>query len=39
VFEVEDGKIRYWQEHYDVAALERMFAGDIPVTERDPATT
>jgi limonene-1,2-epoxide hydrolase len=34
VFEFDEaGKITFWQEHYDVAAIERLFAGPIPVTE------
>jgi limonene-1,2-epoxide hydrolase len=33
VFEVENGKIRFWQEHYDVAKFEQMYAKGIPVTE------
>lgn len=40
VFEFTDGLISYWQEHYDVAGIERMFADAIPVTEAaapDPA--
>lgn len=39
VFEFDDeGLITFWQEHYDVAGIERMFAEPIPVTEgRAPA--
>lgn len=33
VFEVENGKITFWQEHYDVAKFEQMYAEKIPVTE------
>jgi limonene-1,2-epoxide hydrolase len=33
VFEIEKGKIRFWQEHYDVAKFEQMYAKGIPVTE------
>lgn len=33
VFHVENGKITYWQEHYDVAKLESAFGRNIPVTE------
>jgi limonene-1,2-epoxide hydrolase len=33
VFEIENGKIRFWQEHYDVAKFEQMYAKGIPVTE------
>jgi limonene-1,2-epoxide hydrolase len=37
VFEFDDeGLITFWQEHYNVAAMERAFASDIPVTESDP---
>ncbi len=33
VFEIESGKIKFWQEHYDVARFEQMYAKAIPVTE------
>ena len=33
VFEVENGKIKFWQEHYDVAKFEQMYQKRIPVTE------
>jgi limonene-1,2-epoxide hydrolase len=33
VFEFEDGLITFWQEHYPVARIERLFAEPIPVTE------
>ena len=33
VFEIENGKIRFWQEHYDVAKFEQLYAKGIPVTE------
>jgi limonene-1,2-epoxide hydrolase len=33
VFEFQDGLISFWQEHYPVEQIERMFAGKIPVTE------
>jgi limonene-1,2-epoxide hydrolase len=33
VFELEEGKITYWQEHYDVAAFEKMYRRGVPVTE------
>lgn len=34
VFKVRNGKIVYWQEHYDRSRLEGAFAVSIPVTER-----
>lgn len=33
VFRLRDGKITYWQEHYDIAKLESLFKKSIPVTE------
>jgi limonene-1,2-epoxide hydrolase len=36
VFKVRDGKIVYWQEHYDRSRLEAAFAKPIPVTESRP---
>jgi len=33
VMEFQDGLITYWQEHYPVADLERLFAEKIEVTE------
>jgi len=36
VFKVRNGKIAYWQEHYDRAALEAAFGKRIPVTELAP---
>jgi limonene-1,2-epoxide hydrolase len=34
VFKVRDGKIYYWQEHYDRSRLEGAFAKPIPASER-----
>jgi limonene-1,2-epoxide hydrolase len=34
VFEIEGGLITFWQEHYDVAGIERMFRRGIEVTEQ-----
>jgi limonene-1,2-epoxide hydrolase len=39
VFKVRDGKIVYWQEHYDLTRLEDAFGKRIPVTEKPNATT
>lgn len=37
VFEFDEaGLITFWQEHYDVAGIERLFASPIAVTEQDP---
>ena len=33
VFEIENGKIKFWQEHYDVATFEKLYRRGIPVTE------
>jgi limonene-1,2-epoxide hydrolase len=33
VFEIENGKIKFWQEHYDVATFEKLYQRGIPVTE------
>ena len=33
VFEFQDGLISFWQEHYPVEQIERMFVGKILVTE------
>ena len=35
VMEFEDGLISYWQEHYPVAEIEKLFAGTIEVTESE----
>ena len=34
VFELEEGKITFWQEHYDVTAFEKMYRRGVPVTEK-----
>jgi limonene-1,2-epoxide hydrolase len=36
VLEFDNGLITYWQEHYPVEQIERMFAEKIPVTESAP---
>ena len=33
VFEIENGLITFWQEHYDVAKIESLFPQPIPVSE------
>ena len=33
VFKVRGGRIYYWQEHYDHAALDAAFRKPIPITE------
>ena len=33
VFELEDGKITFWQEQYDVSAFDKMYRRGVPVTE------
>ncbi len=34
VFKVRNGKIAYWQEHYDLTNYEAAFGKKIPVTEK-----
>lgn len=34
VFKVRDGKITYWQEHYDLSRYEAAFGKRVPVTEK-----
>jgi limonene-1,2-epoxide hydrolase len=35
VFEFENGLITFWQEHYPIADVERLFAKSVPVTESE----
>jgi limonene-1,2-epoxide hydrolase len=34
VFKVRNGKITFWQEHYDLNSFENAFGKPIPVTEK-----